>query len=43
LLLLRGRRREASRLLTAYVSRFRRPTAALEPDLERLRGELGVE
>jgi len=42
LLLLRGRRREASRLLTAYVSRFRRPTAALEPDLERLRGELGV-
>jgi len=43
LLLLRGRRREAARLLTAYVSRFRRPTAALEPDLERLRGELGVE
>ncbi|HEV2180362.1 MAG TPA: AAA family ATPase [Gemmatimonadaceae bacterium] len=42
LLLLRGRRREAARLLGAYVTRFRRPTAALEPDLERLRGELGV-
>ena len=42
LLLLRGRRRDASRLLTAYVRQFRRPGASLEPDLERLRGELGV-
>lgn len=43
LLLLRGRRRDASRLLTAYLRRFRRPTASLEPDLERLRSELGLE
>jgi DNA-binding SARP family transcriptional activator/tetratricopeptide (TPR) repeat protein len=43
LLLLRGRRRDASRLLTDYLRRFRRPMAPLEPDLERLRAELGVE
>jgi len=43
LLLLAGRRRDATRLFTDYVRRFRRATAALEPDLERLRGELDVE
>jgi hypothetical protein len=43
LLMLRGRHRDAARLLGAYVKRFRRPTAALEPALERLRAELGVD
>ncbi|HKV52933.1 MAG TPA: AAA family ATPase [Gemmatimonadaceae bacterium] len=43
LLLLRGRRREAARLLADYLRRFRRPMASLEPDLERLRSELGVD
>ncbi len=43
LLLLRGQRREAARLLADYLRRFRRPMASLEPDLERLRSELGVD
>jgi len=43
LLLLRGRRNNAARLLADYLNRFRRPTPSLDPDLERLRTELGVE
>ncbi|MGH7647827.1 MAG: hypothetical protein ACREND_06895, partial [Gemmatimonadaceae bacterium] len=43
LLLLRGRRRDAARLLGEYLRRFRRPAASIEPDLERLRTELGVD
>lgn len=43
LLLLAGRQREASRLLTAYVREYRRPSTSLEPDLERLRRDLNVE
>jgi DNA-binding SARP family transcriptional activator len=43
LLLLRGQRREAARLLGDYLRRFRRPMTPLESDLERLRAELGVD